>query len=212
MSEDTPWLSQTQLYNWLHLSGALTALPASVEQQLKRDSGLNFYEYSILSGLSVAPGRAMQMSTLASSALGSPSRLSHAITRLECAGWVQRRAFGNPTGKTGRGSRAVEAVLTDEGYAKIVEAAPMHVEHVRRLVVDVLSEQEFGQLQQLLRKILVGFSPETVELIDGTFSQQSATEPSMEHAFERCLNHQAPQPPAPVVTLPAEDEICDEAS
>ncbi|MBT0768361.1 winged helix-turn-helix transcriptional regulator [Kineosporia sp. J2-2] len=178
MSEDTPWLSPAELYNWLHLTGALTALPNAIEQQLKRDSGLNFFEYSVLSGLSQAPGRAMKMSALAGSALGSQSRLSHAVTRLERAGWVQRR---NCT----QGARAVEAVLTDAGHAKIVEAAPAHVRQARRLVVDALTEQEFDQLRNALRKILLAASPDTVQLIDASL----ADGPEHPDAVSPCFLH-----------------------
>ncbi|GAB3258184.1 MarR family winged helix-turn-helix transcriptional regulator [Kineosporia babensis] len=169
MSEDTPWLSQAQLYNWMHLTGALTALPSAIETQLKRDSGLNFFEYSVLSGLSGAPGRAMKMSSLATCALGSPSRLSHAVTRLERAGWVERRNCTHST-------RAVEAVLTDAGYAKVVQAAPAHAREARRLVADVLTEEEFDQLRRSLRKILRVAAPETLDLIDSSFEQQAGTE------------------------------------
>ncbi len=180
MSDDTPWLSDAQLYKWMHLIGALMTLPNSFEQQLKQDSGLNFFEYSVLSGLSNAPGRAMKMADLAGFSHGSQSRLSHAVTRLERAGWVQRR-------NCAEGSRAVEAYLTEAGLAKTVEAAPGHVREVRRLVVDVLTDEEFGDLQKILRKILAVAGPPALQALDDAYVQHlAATGPDLDTCLEAC--------------------------
>ncbi|WP_370326475.1 hypothetical protein [Euzebya sp.] len=56
----------------------LMSVPTAIDAQLKRDSGVNFFEYSILSQLSGAPGCRLQMTRLAQLAGGSLSRLSHA--------------------------------------------------------------------------------------------------------------------------------------
>jgi len=143
----------------MHLTAALTALPAAIEQQLKRDSGLNFFEYCVLAELSEAPDQAMQMCELAGLTLGSPSRLSHAVSRLERAGWVARRSQGD-------GSRTVQAVLTDTGRAKLAQAAPPHVREARRLVVDVLTADELSALGTSLRKVLAIVAPQALALVD----------------------------------------------
>ena len=163
MSENAPWLNRTQLSAWMQLTGVITQLPAVIDAQLRRDSGLNFFEYSILAGLSGAPDRAMRMASLARMANGSQSRLSHAVSRLEKAGWVERRTCPE-------GSRTVEAVLTDAGLEKITEAAPFHVGEVRRMVVDPLTDEELAHLRSALRKILLVASPEAVDLLDETFA------------------------------------------
>jgi DNA-binding MarR family transcriptional regulator len=170
VSEDVRWLTPTQLYAWMQLTGAIMQLPAVIDNQLRRDSGLNFFEYSILAGLSGAPRLAMQMATLAQMANGSQSRLSHAVSRLEKAGWVERRTCS-------KGSRSVEAVLTDAGHKKLVEAAPFHVREVRRTVVDPLTAEELEQLRNALRKIMLVASPETVRLIDETFTDRGLVPP-----------------------------------
>ena len=161
MSDDTPWLTPAELHGWVVLSAALAVLPEAVDDQLKRDAGLNFFEYSVLGALVGAPGQAMQMWRLAAFSRGTPSRLSHAISRMERAGWVERR-----TGTTG--SRAVEAVLTEAGRDKVVQAAPQHVREVRRLVVDALTSEELTQLTNILRKVLAVTDPPTLALIDDT--------------------------------------------
>lgn len=191
MSEATPWLTQDQLEHWLHLTAALVVIPTAVEQQLKRDSGLSYFEYSVLAGLGEAPGQAMQMSDLAGCVLGSPSRLSHAVTRLERAGWVARR---NPPD----GSRTVEAALTTAGRAKIIEAAPDHVREVRRLVVDALTDEELRTVRDALRKILAITAPRMLDLIDHRAGASPCTGP---HPPTDHQDHQLDRSTRPLVDL-----------
>jgi DNA-binding MarR family transcriptional regulator len=49
--------------------------------------------------------------------------------------------------------RGILAVLTDEGYAGLVEAAPGHVEEVRRAFFDPLEEADVAALGAVLRKV-----------------------------------------------------------
>ena len=165
MTKDTPWLSNEELDTWVSLTSLLVALPQAIDRQLKRDSGLNFFEYSIMSGLSREKGRAMQLSTLAHLAAGSLSRISHAVSRLEQQGWVQRRACSGE-------ARAVEAVLTDAGLAKLVDAAPAHVREARRLVIDVLNPAEREQLTTICGKLVHTASPDTAGLLDHVLTRE----------------------------------------
>src|SRR4051794_34153031 len=82
------------------------------------------------------------MSQLAESSVSSRSRLSHAIARLEAAGWVRRRSCDEDR----RGSFAE---LTAEGMAKLVEAAPGHVEAVPAGLFDVLSDDQQHALREI---------------------------------------------------------------
>jgi DNA-binding MarR family transcriptional regulator len=159
VSDDTPWLSADEWQTWLHLAGVLTALPTTIDAQLKRDACVNFFEYSILSSLSVRPGRAMQLAVLAQLANGSQSRLSHAVSRLEKAGWVERRHCCGDT-------RGVEAVLTDAGMARVTQIAPAHVREVRRTVIDALTPDELTQLRNACRKLLTAAAPDVLRAID----------------------------------------------
>lgn len=134
-----PWLSEDQQQDWAALVRLVMTLPTAMDAQLKRDAGLNNFEYHLLARLSMAPGRVLVLSDLAGQAQGSLSRLSHALTRLERAGWVERRACND------RGRR-VEARLTDAGMAKVEAAAPGHVREARRLVVDVLTPEQLAVL------------------------------------------------------------------
>jgi DNA-binding MarR family transcriptional regulator len=87
------------------------------------------------------------MSELALLANGSQSRLSHLITRLENRGWVRRERVGDD-------GRGYAAVLTDEGYEKVVAAAPGHVAEVRRLLFDRLSPEQIRALGEISAVIL----------------------------------------------------------
>ena len=40
MADETPWLDQDELNNWLSLFSVLTRLPGSLDNQLQRDAGL----------------------------------------------------------------------------------------------------------------------------------------------------------------------------
>ena len=141
-----PWLSGDQQQDWAALVRLVMTLPTAMDAQLKRDAGLNNFEYHLLARLSMAPGRALVLSDLAWQAQGSLSRLSHAVTRLERAGWVERRACNDK-------GRRVEARLTDAGMAKVEAAAPGHVREVRRLVVDVLTPEQLAALGEAARAI-----------------------------------------------------------
>ena len=125
----TRWLTDDEARHWLALVALLEVLPAALDTQLKRDAGMNSYEYMILSALSDAPAWTMGMSQVAGCVSGSLSRLSHAVGRLEAKGWVTR----TPTGR----GKAVDLTMTDLGAATMEQVAPGHVAEARRLVVEI---------------------------------------------------------------------------
>lgn len=141
------WLSAGELAAWLPLGGLLLKLPAALDAQMQRDSGLSHFEYLVLANLSEAPGRTRRMSALAALANGSLSRLSHVVKRLEARGWVRRQ----PCPQDGR---YTNAVLTDAGYDKVVASAPGHVEAVRTLVLDALTGDDLDRLGDIARRVL----------------------------------------------------------
>ncbi|HTU75572.1 MAG TPA: MarR family transcriptional regulator [Trebonia sp.] len=141
------WLSADEQAAWRQLVQLLFRLPGALDAELQRDAGISSFEYMVLSGLSEADNRTLRMSDLAVMAAGSLSRLSHVVSRLEKRGWVRREPCPGD-------GRFVNAVLTDEGWAKVVATAPGHVESVRRLVVDALSGQELSALGGACGQIL----------------------------------------------------------
>jgi DNA-binding MarR family transcriptional regulator len=136
-AEEPPvrWLTAAELDSWLSVVRLMTWLPWSIDQQLRRDSGLGMVEYQVLARLSQSPERTLRMSLLADLANASLSRLSHLVKRLEERGLVRRE----PDPVDGR---FTNAILTGEGFRILAAAAPGHVAHVRSLVVDVLSPEQ----------------------------------------------------------------------
>jgi DNA-binding MarR family transcriptional regulator len=151
--QGVPWLSPEQLREWASLMGLITLLPPRLDAQLKEDAGLNLFEYHILVELAEAPGRLRVMSELATQTRGSLSRLSHAVSRLEAAGWVERRSCGGA-------GRRTEALLTAAGWRKLQQAAPGHVCEARRLVIDALTAEQLEDLGRAARRIVAVANPE----------------------------------------------------
>ena len=135
MSTDTRWLDDDEQRTWRAYLTAQRLLTDRLERQLQRDAGLPHAYYEILVQLSEAPDRTLRMSQLAESSLSSRSRLSHAVARLEAAGWVRRR--GCPEDR-----RGAFAELTPEGLAKLDDAARGHVGAVRADLFDALTRDQ----------------------------------------------------------------------
>jgi DNA-binding MarR family transcriptional regulator len=144
---DPRWLTAEEQRAWRALNGVVVLLPFALDAQLQQDHDLTLFEYAVLSALSEAPGRAVRMKALAALANGSLSRLSHVVARLESRGLVARE----PLPEDGR---TTVARLTDAGWAKVVDAAPSHVETVRSLVVEPLSPTQVRQLGAIAGRIL----------------------------------------------------------
>ncbi|QTZ93122.1 MarR family winged helix-turn-helix transcriptional regulator [Streptomyces auratus] len=141
-THETRWLNAEERQTWLSLTAMVINLSNALDTQLQRDAGISHFEYQVLATLSEAAERTMRMSDLAILANGSLSRLSHVVKRLEKQGWVRR----SPDPDNGRYTLAL---LTEAGWEKTVATAPGHVEEVRRLVFDPLTQAQ----QRTLRAI-----------------------------------------------------------
>jgi len=148
---DTPsqarWLDDEERQAWMALISVLIRLPSALDAQLRKDAGISHFEYEVLAGLSDAPQRTLRMSELALITEGSLPRLSQVVTRLEKRGWVRRA----PDPADGRYTLAI---LTDEGWAKLVATAPGHVETVRRLVFDPLTRTQVRQMRDIGSRVM----------------------------------------------------------
>ena len=142
----TRWLTASEQRAWRAYLEATTLLFDALDRQLQRDSTMPHAYYEILVRLSEAPDHTLRMTQLAEAASASKSRVSHAVARLEERGWIRRRDC--PTDRRGQ-----LAELTAEGYAALVAAAPGHVEHVRRTLLDPLTPEQYGQLRAISEAI-----------------------------------------------------------
>jgi DNA-binding MarR family transcriptional regulator len=148
---DTRWLDQDEQRTWRAFLAATRLLGAELDRELQRDADMPHTYYEILVALSEAPGRTLRMNQLADLSQSSRSRLSHAVSRLEATGWIERRAC--PTDK-----RGALAVLTDKGFAVLEAAAPGHVEAVRRSLFDALTPEQVAQLGEISAAIRDGLA------------------------------------------------------
>jgi DNA-binding MarR family transcriptional regulator len=133
-----------------------------IERDLQHAAGMPHAYYLILAMLSEAPDRSLRMNQLAGVVRASQSRVSHAVARLEEAGWVRRvPAPGDRRGQI--------AQLTDAGFDRLVEVAPSHAETVRSMMFDPLSPQQLENFGDICRTILAelnrldGATPGTAE-------------------------------------------------
>lgn len=136
-----------QLQTWSALATVLEWLPSALDAQLHNAADLTHFEYGILYALSQATEGTLRMSTLASYANSSLSRLSRAVVRLENKGWVRRA----PDPKDGRYTLAT---LTGPGAQKADQATPGHVQTVHRLVFEPLTHSQVRQLREISQRIM----------------------------------------------------------
>jgi DNA-binding MarR family transcriptional regulator len=141
------WLTDEQQRTWRRFVEVLVLVPAALEAQLQRDAALTHMGYIVLFTLSEQPDRRLAMSRLARNVSASLSRLSHVVARLEGQGWVRRE-------RDPEDGRVQIAVLTDEGYDKVVSSAPGHAEAVQQLVFDRLTPAQAKQLAKLADALL----------------------------------------------------------
>ena len=128
-------------------------LPGVLDAQLRRDSDLSHFDYFVLAMLSESPERTLRMTSLAQRTNATLTRLSHAVRRLEERGLVER--FPCP-----EDGRATNARLTTKGWDAVVEAAPGHVENVRRHVIDALTPEQLDQLRAIGDALLPRLDPD----------------------------------------------------
>jgi DNA-binding MarR family transcriptional regulator len=147
------WLNAEERRAWLALVSINTLLPAALDTKLQAAGKLSLFDYNVLAMLSESEGRFLPMSELAARTSASLSRLSHVVTKLQKRGWVERE--GHPGD-----ARVTVAHLTDAGMATIVGLAPGHVESVRELMMDAMTDDDVADLARIGEKIVARLKPD----------------------------------------------------
>ena len=150
--DQTRWLDANEEAAWRAFWRASRLLFSELERDLQRDAGMPPGYYEILVFLSEAPERRMRMTDLAEATQSSPSRMTHAVTRMEAQGWIRRE--GCPSDR-----RGWNAVLTDAGFRAIEQAAPRHVESIRTRLLDHLSPEQVEQLRAISDTLVAELRP-----------------------------------------------------
>jgi DNA-binding MarR family transcriptional regulator len=135
-TQDIAWLDEQQQRSWRAFLVGTTLLMERLDRDLRDQHRMSLPEYEILVRLSEAPGHRLRMAMLADSVSHSRSRVTHTVSRMEAAGLVARDSCVSD-------GRGVEAVLTDHGLQALAEAAPTHVAGVRRMLVDLVADDDF---------------------------------------------------------------------
>lgn len=155
----TRWLTPAEQRDWRSWLTMNRLLPEALDRDLREHFDIGMGEYEILVRLSEAPDSRVRMADLAHATLASRSKLTHQIARMERAGWVVRE-------KCAEDARGQWAVLTEDGWTLIRTAAPVHVESVRRHLLDALGSEDFAELGRLcaiaaapLMESMPGISP-----------------------------------------------------
>ena len=139
-------LEPIEMDAWRSFLAASTSVTARLNRELEAGCGISMHEYEILVRLSEAPDQTLRMSTLAEHVSHSRSRLTHTVRRLENVGYVERSSCDSDR-------RGVNCTLTPQGLSFLREAAPVHLDGVRRHVVDRLSREQQVGLAELMRVI-----------------------------------------------------------
>ena len=148
INDDVPWLTDEELNIWRAFLWSHQKLRECLDQQMQRDAGMPHAYYLILAVLSEEPERTASMTDLARITQFSPSRLSHAVRKLETLDWIARQRHP-------QNGRVVMARLTDDGLTVLHGAAPGHVREVRRLLFDRITPEQLRQLGDISRALLM---------------------------------------------------------
>ncbi|KAA0943217.1 MarR family winged helix-turn-helix transcriptional regulator [Streptomyces apricus] len=141
------WLSPEEKAAWDNFIRLQEKLIGRLSRYLQADSGLSASDYIVLVSLTERGGGRMRFLELAKLLEWEKSRTSHQVTRMTKRGLVAKEDCPDD----GRGAFVV---ATPAGYKAIEEAAPQHVEHVRRLFIDALTPHQLSTLGRLSGRVL----------------------------------------------------------
>ncbi|MFD4428889.1 MarR family winged helix-turn-helix transcriptional regulator [Nocardia sp. NPDC055029] len=142
----TRWLSEEEQQTWQAYIRMRQRLDAAIAAGLA-EHGLSMADYELMVPLSATPNGCMRAKELAGEVCWDKSRLSKQLARMAARGLVDRRPAEDD-------ARGIVVSLTEEGRAVLGRAAPEHVELVRDLFVDRLTQRESTALRTLSEKVI----------------------------------------------------------
>ncbi|MGW7267711.1 MarR family winged helix-turn-helix transcriptional regulator [Streptomyces sp. NPDC054842] len=128
------------------LSRVIYTLPRAIDADMIREQRISLVEYLAMMNLSEAPNRQLRMSDLAGAIDMSLSGITRLASRLEAQGLIQRV-------RSAEDARGYNAILTDEGFARLEEAWPSNLASVRRHFLDHLTGLDLKKLAAALNNI-----------------------------------------------------------
>lgn len=153
MTYRVPRMNAVESRAWLALVTTAELLPAALDAQLRRDAGLTHFEFIVFSVLRQAEGSHVRMTALAAATNSTLPRLSKVVSRLEQRGLVERAADDTD-------GRATNVRLTHLGRRALIGAVPKHIDYVRSVVIDDLTEQQLIELAAALEPLVARLDPQ----------------------------------------------------
>ncbi|ORA17523.1 MarR family winged helix-turn-helix transcriptional regulator [Mycobacterium asiaticum] len=138
-------LTPAQMHTYFALTEAVSLLQYAVNQQLQADGGLSYVQFEILAQLDDADGQ-LTMTDLADKVVYSRSGLTHQAGLLEKAGLITRNASPHDR-------RATTVDITEAGRVRLGKVMPGHIEVVRELLFDSLSDQDVRLLGETMSRV-----------------------------------------------------------
>ena len=138
-------LKPAQMRTYFALTEAVSLLQYAVARQLQADGGLSYVQFEILATLAAADGRVLTMTDLADSVVYSRSGLTHQAGLLDRDGLITRRASPDD-------QRATIVDITDAGRDRVAAVLPGHIDVVRELLFEPLSERDVRTLGDLMTR------------------------------------------------------------
>jgi DNA-binding MarR family transcriptional regulator len=138
-------LDPQQLGTYFALMEAVSLLQHEVEQQLRAEGDLSSVQFQLLARLAGADGQ-LTMTQLADGVVYSRSGLTYQAGLLEKAGLVAR-------GPSPDDERATLVTITEDGRALLDRVLPGHIEVVRRLLLEPLSDEDLHQLGDIMTRV-----------------------------------------------------------
>ncbi|GHG39407.1 MarR family winged helix-turn-helix transcriptional regulator [Streptomyces albogriseolus] len=143
--DEVRWLTAEEEQAWRAFRRMVIAVQTRTVQDLAAH-GLSEPDYEVLSTLSERPEGTSTLHEQAAKMGWSRSRLSRHATRMEARDLIRRA----PDPADGRGCLLV---LTETGWDTLRQAAPTHLDSVRRHFVDRLEPEELAALGRIAEKI-----------------------------------------------------------
>lgn len=152
---DTRWLNEDEQRMWRRYRDVNQLLELAIERQLQRDAAMSQSDYAVLVCLSEADEKGLRARELGAALGWDRSRVSHQVRRMEGRGMVSK-------GTCPEDGRGTVVTLTADGADAIAEVAPKHVEKVRELFIDIVSDDEVQVLTGIYERIIA-----RIDAVDG---------------------------------------------
>ncbi|MEU0238910.1 MarR family winged helix-turn-helix transcriptional regulator [Nocardiopsis sp. NPDC006198] len=146
MNETPRWLEAEEKAAWDSFIRMQETLIGRLSRLLQADSGMSASDYIVLVSLTGTSEGKMRLLELANRVNWEKSRMSHQVRRMAERGLVAREECPDD-------ARGAFVVATPAGYKAIEDAAPLHVEHVRRLFVDALTPNQLSTFARLSQRV-----------------------------------------------------------